>query len=79
MEKRNKTHLNLIIKLNTDRPVSRVAQWKRAGPITQRSVDRNHFLLNIYFARLGEKLFVEIRDQMTQSSKTTRDLSCIIT
>ncbi len=24
---------------------SRVAQWKRAGPITQRSVDRNHFLL----------------------------------
>ena len=27
--------------------VSRVAQWKRAGPITQRSVDRNHALLNI--------------------------------
>ena len=25
--------------------VSRVAQWKRAGPITQRSVDRNHALL----------------------------------
>ena len=24
---------------------SRVAQWKRAGPITQRSVDRNHSLL----------------------------------
>ena len=24
---------------------STVAQWKRAGPITQRSVDRNHFLL----------------------------------
>ena len=24
---------------------SRVAQWKRAGPITQRSVDRNHALL----------------------------------
>ena len=23
---------------------SRVAQWKRAGPITQRSVDRNHAL-----------------------------------
>ena len=28
---------------------SRVAQWKRAGPITQRSVDRNHALLNIFF------------------------------
>ena len=25
---------------------SRVAQWKRAGPITQRSVDRNHALLS---------------------------------
>ena len=27
---------------------SRVAQWKRAGPITQRSVDRNHALLSIF-------------------------------
>ena len=26
--------------------LSRVAQWKRAGPITQRSVDRNHALLD---------------------------------
>ena len=24
---------------------SRLAQWKRAGLITQRSVDRNHYLL----------------------------------
>ena len=30
---------------NTD---SRVAQWKRAGPITQRSVDRNYALLNVF-------------------------------
>ena len=29
---------------------SRVAQWKRAGPITQRSVDRNHALLMFFFA-----------------------------
>ena len=28
---------------------SRVAQWKRAGPITQRSVDRNHALLTFYY------------------------------
>ena len=28
---------------------SRVAQWKRAGPITQRSVDRNYALLRILF------------------------------
>ena len=27
---------------------SRMAQWKRAGPITQRSVDRNHVLLTIF-------------------------------
>ena len=25
-----------------------MAQWKRAGPITQRSMDRNHFLLEMY-------------------------------
>ena len=29
-------------------PESRVAQWKRAGPITQRSVDRNYALLAFY-------------------------------
>ena len=28
---------------------SRVAQWKRAGPITQRSVDRNYALLVDFF------------------------------
>ena len=25
-----------------------MAQWKRAGPITQRSVDRNYALLNLF-------------------------------
>ena len=25
-----------------------MAQWKRAGPITQRSVDRNYALLNFF-------------------------------
>ena len=28
---------------------SRVAQWERAGPITQRSMDRNHPLLIFFF------------------------------
>ena len=28
---------------------SRVAQWKRAGPITQRSVDRNYALLDTFY------------------------------
>ena len=30
----------------TQSPTSRVAQWERAGPITQRSMDRNHPLLD---------------------------------
>ena len=32
---------------------SRVAQWKRAGPITQRSVDRNYALLEAFFLILA--------------------------
>ena len=32
---------------------SRVAQWKRAGPITQRSVDRNYALLAKFFFPQG--------------------------
>ena len=35
------------------RQVSRVAQWKRAGPITQRSVDRNHSLLSLLYFCIG--------------------------
>ena len=31
---------------------SRVAQWKRAGPKTQRSVDRNYALLLKFFRTL---------------------------
>ena len=36
---------NLFLLVNID---SRVAQWKRAGPITQRSVDRNYALLGTF-------------------------------
>ena len=32
---------------NSRRSCSRVAQWKSAGPVTQRSMDRNRFLLYI--------------------------------
>ena len=48
---------NIIFQLN---PVedSRVAQWKRAGPITQRSVDRNYALLNFFLS--GEFLQPQI-------------------
>ena len=38
---------------------SRVAQWKRAGPITQRSVDRNHALLKV-FSHLSNTLAFKI-------------------
>ena len=33
----------------TPQASSRVAQWERAGPITQRSMDRNHSLLSLFF------------------------------
>ena len=36
---------------------SRVAQWKRAGPITQRSVDRKHALLIILFLQKIVSIF----------------------
>ena len=44
--------LKMII-LQQQSAESRVAQWKRAGPITQRSVDRNHALLNFFFLMSG--------------------------
>ena len=31
-----------------------MAQWKRAGPITQRSMDRNHPLLYFFFNSILE-------------------------
>ena len=34
-----------------------MAQWKRAGPITQRSVDRNYALLSFF---LKQKLFIYV-------------------
>ena len=42
---------------------SRVAQWKRAGPITQRSVDRNHALLKWFFLCVAMLLSGLIRDR----------------
>ena len=35
---------------------SRVAQWKRAGPITQRSVDRNHALLTLLLQQTSKHI-----------------------
>ena len=40
---------------------SRVAQWKRAGPITQRSVDRNHALLVIFICGNHVSVSVSVR------------------
>ena len=38
---------------------SRVAQWERAGPITQRSMDRNHPLLLLNFFYNNEISFFQ--------------------
>ena len=51
---------------------SRVAQWKRAGPITQRSVDRNHALL-IYFFPIKE---LKLRSTLFSLYITTLLLLC---
>ena len=37
---------------------SRMAQWKRAGPITQRSVDQNYLLLETFFTIFFYQVFV---------------------
>jgi hypothetical protein len=42
---------------------SRVAQWKRAGPITQRSVDRNHALLEFLFHNFHQIPFTTVYKQ----------------
>ena len=42
--------------------LSRVAQRKRAGPITQRSVDRNHPLLRTHFSRILRFLFFTVEN-----------------
>ena len=45
----HKSHFNLC-----KQTWSRVAQWKRAGPITQRSVDRNYALLSTFFKYIAK-------------------------
>ena len=37
-----------LVKTRSPLKCSRVAQWERAGPITQRSMDRNHPLLPFF-------------------------------
>ena len=53
-QKNHKTRSRVLKIPNT----SRMAQWKRAGPITQRSVDRNYLLLNV-FSRISERKEIE--------------------
>ena len=47
--------------------VSRVAQWKRAGPITQRSVDRNYVLLALFFSPFFGFSSARLRQHSTTS------------
>ena len=37
-----------------------MAQWKRAGPITQRSVDRNHALLKFCSADIKDTFTLDL-------------------
>ena len=55
--------------------VSRVAQRKRAGPITQRSMDRNHPLLGvlIFSSRKLKQFPLDKRHQERKKKKATRD------
>ena len=46
---------------------SRVAQWKRAGPITQRSVDRNYALLTIVFRAVQSLQWRELGGHLSGS------------
>ena len=54
--------INVILSVvDVERPSSRVAQWERAGPITQRSEDQNLALLSLLnsFIRSDEGLTLE--------------------
>ena len=47
-----------------------MAQWKRAGPITQRSVDRNYALLKTFTLYISSKTV----DKITHGETRTRNL-----
>jgi hypothetical protein len=52
-----------------------VAQWKRAGPITQRSVDRNHALLRFFPPFCAALLNVNTKVSV---SKVSRSVSVVV-
>ena len=51
---RKRLNANQVSRMSCIRTWSRVAQWKRAGPITQRSVDRNYALLILFGCLFSE-------------------------
>ena len=55
---------------------SRMAQWKRARPITQRSVDRNYLLL-IFQEFRREKKSKQLPHNSTRENPTTYTLQCL--
>ena len=56
---------------------SRMAQWKRAGPITQRSVDRNYLLL-IFFSRISiEENAKQFPNKSTRENPAKFTLHCL--
>ncbi len=51
---RKRLNTHYMSRMPCFRAWSRVAQWKRAGPITQRSVDRNYALLRLFLCLFAD-------------------------
>ena len=66
-----------LIKVEVNLSFSRVAQRKRAGPITQRSVDRNHPLLHttLVLIRTRCRVTIKIDTDLISPSPVTTDSS----
>ena len=56
---------------------SRMAQWKRAGPITQRSVDRNYLLLIFFQGFQSERTSKQLPHKSTRENPAKFTLHCL--
>ena len=68
-QKNHNTRSRVLKKPNT----SRMAQWKHAGPITQRSEDRNYLLL-IFFQEFRRKKLKQLPHKSTRENPATSTL-----
>ena len=56
---------------------SRMARWKRAGPITQKSVDRNYLLLIFFQENRREKKLKQLPHKSTRENPVTFTPHCL--